>query len=95
NTQGAWTGAFAGAVAGVMLMTDMTEGQYPFSLSRWSCKRTEEGNKISFECGYESGYLSPVDVLVSPMALAALGATIGYNATIGFAVSVPLVGIIF
>lgn len=95
NPQGAWAGAFAGALAGVMLMTDVTEGKYPFSLSRWSCKRTEEGNKISFECGYQSGYLSPTDILVSPMVLAALGATIGYNAAISFAVSVPIVGVKF
>lgn len=95
NPQGAWTGAFAGALAGVMLMTDMTAGGYPFSFSRWRCKRTEQGDKISFECGYESEYLSPVEVLLSPMALAALGATLGYNATIRFAVSVPIVSVRF
>jgi hypothetical protein len=91
NVQGAWTGAFAGALAGVMLMTDMTEGKYPFSASRWSCKRTEQGTNIKFECGYESGYLSPVEILLSPMVLAALGATIGYNAAISVAISVPMV----
>ncbi len=95
DPHGAWTGAFAGTLAGVMLMTDITEGRYPFVLSRWHCKRTEQGERISFECGYESEYLSPMEVLLSPMVLAALGATVGYNAKMGFAVSMLIVSVSF
>ncbi|MCS6936215.1 MAG: hypothetical protein RMJ96_08510 [Candidatus Bipolaricaulota bacterium] len=93
SAQGAWAGAFAGALTGAILMTP---GKYRFSLSRWSCKRTEEGDKISLDCRYEGegSYFSP-KILVSPMVLAALGATIGYNARVSFAVSVPLVSASF
>lgn len=95
DPQGAWTGAFVGTVAGIMLMTEITAGKYPFSLSHWSCKRTEQEGKISFECSYKNGYLSPADVLLSPMVLAAVGATIGYNATVSLAVSAPVVSMRF
>lgn len=39
--------------------------------------------------------MEPIEVLLSPMALAALGATIGYNAKVGLAISATVVNVRF
>ncbi len=94
DPQGAFTGAFAGGLVGILLLTEPQK--YPFSFQGWYCERTEkEPNKISWECGYKSSSMEPIEVLLSPMALAALGATIGYNAKVGLAISATVVNVRF
>ncbi len=93
DPQGAFTGAFAGGLVGMILLTEPQK--YPFSFSGWYCERIEEKDKTSWECGYKGSLVEPIEVLLSPMALAALGATIGYNAKVGLAISAPLVSVRF
>jgi hypothetical protein len=95
DPQGAFTGAFAGGLVGMLLLTEPQK--YPFSFQGWYCKRIEEPekNKTSWECGYQSASMEPIEILLSPMALAALGATIGYNAKVGLAISATVVNVRF
>ena len=91
DPQGAFTGAFAGSLVGMILLAEPQK--YPFSFQGWYCERIEEREKkkIGWECGYKSSSMEPIEVLLSPMALAALGATIGYNAKVGLAISATVV----
>jgi hypothetical protein len=84
DPQGAFIGAFAGGLVGMLLLIEPQKS--------WHCERIEgrEKNKIGWKCGFKSS-----SILLSPMALAALGATIGYNAKVGLAISATVVNVRF